>query len=1170
MLVLLAGLVMPSIGTAGTGAADRVDTTERVGGRDLQELQSYRLVRDRFAARMKELDADTRAYIDTREAEERRKLSQGYDTLIDSLDELELSKRDQAIEVFEQFLQSYPDSDYSAHVRFRLADLYYERQKDRWLDASEAYGKAENACFEGDGAACENLGEMPRIDLGPAIDLYERIVADNRDRPIDEAYEHLDGALYMLGFAYGDVNTAQKDDERSRQAFVDLIQLRPDSSLADAAHLFLGNAYFDKNRNADAIAEYKLVYDKGPSGEYFIEAMYQLAWSYYKIAFDPWEYNAAMDMFTLVLEDSEHQLLERGQPSDYRGDAVKYMAISFSDIAEKGGLMESPPPGWTGTWPKPGTKGGGEGSALDVARAYFAKGDPKPYEWDIYAQLGENLVQLAMYDEAIRVYEFLQTDERWKNNPENPDFQTKIVQLWNSGAFPDLEAAGNARIELTNRYNESSEWWEANRQNPEALAKARGYIESSLAGVAVEYRIAADKSQDKEAYMAAAEKFREYLDKFPISDDYYKQQWYLADTLREAKEYEQAAAEFELLIKSRRNHVYGDGAVFQLMRARRALLDAKFGKLEGAPEGAEVERTYARKDGKIDEATGEPAVVTVYKLSTEHLQFIDSAKRVLTWKFSPPAEGENDYGDAVEKNRAALLYIIAQTYFYHNRFDEARPLLEKVYHDYRMTDEGSYAASLLVDTYTVEGDLEGVRKWTKRFIADPPGVPGSDLPPFNDALEWAEFNICLQMVKDENREGAAECYMQFLADHRDSENAPLALFNAANSYQLIGKADRAIELFEQFVNTYPADDRSKQLYFRIAMTYESTFNLKRAIYYYEQLVQRDPTNIDAAAAWYNAAFLRIGVSDFAGAARAFEEYRTRFPQEGDVEKVYYLAGEQWEQVNATKAKDFYSRYLSLFWLQNPDHAFEAKYKLAQLYKAERNTRKFDSYMDEILADYRTVAERDPSKLGFWARHYAAESEYRAVEAALAKLVSDKLPKDEQQAVTFLMETKPAEIREFKELAQRLYVYKDFEYTSAAIYSAGAAELYFADLGFSLRPPETMSMEEQDVFMEILQTQVYPQFYTVQDKAKEDLTKVIDSAREKGEHNVYVEKAQAALNQMDPRNYPALKVELRGGTDSSYYPEVLPLRMSDPLATDTTAPPSEPAGAPDGPTPWGGE
>ena len=75
-----------------------------------------------------------------------------------------------------------------------------------------------------------------------------------------------------------------RDLEKSRVAFEALIAIRSDSDLADAAHLFLGNHWFDKNQFQRAIGEYRIVFDRGPVSLYYTEATYQLAWAYYKLA----------------------------------------------------------------------------------------------------------------------------------------------------------------------------------------------------------------------------------------------------------------------------------------------------------------------------------------------------------------------------------------------------------------------------------------------------------------------------------------------------------------------------------------------------------------------------------------------------------------------------------------------------------------------------------------------------------------------------------------------------------------------------------------------------------------------------------------------------------------------------------------------------------------------
>src|SRR5690606_10543374 len=122
-----------------------------------------------------------------------------------------------------------------------------------------------------------------------------------------------------------------------------------------------------------------------------------------------------------------------------------------------------------------------------------------------------------------------------------------------------------------------SEWWKANRNNPEALAVARRYIEGSLAEVAVEYYLKAEEQGDAQQYLRAAEKFREYLDKFPISDDYYLQQWHLAIALFKGDDLAGAEKEYLSLLKSRKYHEYGDGALFQLMQTRRKRVETTHG-----------------------------------------------------------------------------------------------------------------------------------------------------------------------------------------------------------------------------------------------------------------------------------------------------------------------------------------------------------------------------------------------------------------------------------------------------------------------------------------------------------------------------------------------------------------------------------------------------------------
>ena len=106
------------------------------------------------------------------------------------------------------------------------------------------------------------------------------------------------------------------------------------------------------------------------------------------------------------------------------------------------------------------------------------------------------------------------------------------------------------------------------------MAAARAYIEASLADVAIEYRLNADKTGNPEDYALAASKFQEYMDKFPISDDYYQIQWYLSDTYYRGGFFPEALAVNDELIRTQRAHDYGDAATYFSMDATLSVLQS--------------------------------------------------------------------------------------------------------------------------------------------------------------------------------------------------------------------------------------------------------------------------------------------------------------------------------------------------------------------------------------------------------------------------------------------------------------------------------------------------------------------------------------------------------------------------------------------------------------------
>jgi TolA-binding protein len=122
-----------------------------------------------------------------------KEINAKYDQQIDLDDREARDRRRDAIAMFEAFLLKYPnDKRWTPDAMFRLAELYYEKSAEEYLDADEAYKKALDSPNPPD-------APPPRVDYTPTINLYRRLLTEY------PTYRFLDAAYYLLGFCLGEM-----------------------------------------------------------------------------------------------------------------------------------------------------------------------------------------------------------------------------------------------------------------------------------------------------------------------------------------------------------------------------------------------------------------------------------------------------------------------------------------------------------------------------------------------------------------------------------------------------------------------------------------------------------------------------------------------------------------------------------------------------------------------------------------------------------------------------------------------------------------------------------------------------------------------------------------------------------------------------------------------------
>lgn len=1069
------------------------------------------------------LRADALQRYEQQRADQLGAIDAAYTNTINALEADERARRTEAIGRLEAFLARHTDIRATSDVRLRLAELAYQQAEEEWFERADAYNDA--LVEAGDDldrlAALEAQGE-PKADLSVVNRLLSDIVRSNAGLPLAEQYELLDVAYYMLAFTYVNGNAAQYDEVRALKVFRELTDVRPDSPYADAAHLLIGRYLFQDDKIEEAISEFETVIARGPSSDWFADAVYFLAWSRYRQS----RHDEAKAGFVELLTLSQALAERTGKPSGYAPEAVTYIALSLLDEADAAFI-----------------------TPLERAQQFFATfEETPPWAWEVYRQLAEALTRYSRYDESIAAYRFLQADEAFRFRPENPEFQDRVVGLLQRGYGADLAAAGQAQLEMTELYGENSPWWEANRANPEAIATARRFIERYLLDVAVDFKVRAQEALvagDPSAeglFSEAAARYRTYLTRFPVSDGFFEHQFQLADALYFAGDIVGAEKEFTSLARNAAYHPFGGVSVFLLARTRQKLVETTVGPFGEPVADAPVERTVTLRSGKTLEVR---ALVPAQKA------FVDAAENALVFDYGPPPEGvETDMRDLIEEEGPNYKYLIAQTLFYANRFTEARPRLLELVQDYPRTLAASYAATLYIDSYTIEEDYAQVRRWSREFASTPLGPDQTtDTIFFRNALEASTYELGVVSFKDEAYDASAEAFLSFVDEFPRSEKVASALLSAAGAYSRLGRFEDANVIYARFLKQFPSHPEAPQFYLRLAENFGSTFQLDKAVSYYRDLVSLFPSHRNAAVATYMIAFLQEGTGEHLAAAQGYEAYAQKFPDEADAEEVMYRAGLQYELVSDDRALAFYQRYLKRWGLKDADRAMAAQAQIAELYESRGRGRDAQRARAALLPMF-DEAIASGATLGPKARDLAAEVAFGEVEALYQAVVSHEMPKDDKKLADLLKDTIPGQLIELDEKAKALIEkFVSFPYTTAAMYLRGAARAWYAEFGYQVTPPPGLSPVMEQAFWDFLQADLYPQMDNFKAQAIAILTQVKDLAKSQQQHSLWVDKASIKLNEIDPTQYSADKPPLVA--DAVAF-ERLPVRPVAPVSTEAAA------------------
>jgi len=1076
---------------AGEDAAPAMEASE-------EDMDAWRAALKRYEERTQEFTGEISRLIRRDFDEELTELRGGYDTLVNRADLEERLLRDKAIYAHENFVEKHPNSPYTARRMFRLAELYFERSLEEYLTEIDKYDEIQDLF---DAGKVDFLPEPPEKDYRQSIALYKRIIRNFKDYPA------LGAVYYMLGYCYSDDGARHLDPQRATQVYLELLANVPVSDYRAQAYFSLGDLYFEENDTDKALQYYDQIlveYEKkqidtpltSTEEKLYELALYKVAWSLYRLD----RLDSAMDRFMELIDWAETKEARTGRGADLKGESIRYLAISIADIATERGV-----------------------SPVQPAREILANRGERAWAYEVLKELAGILQEQARLDEAIEAYVYLQ--ETYPLSPDGPEFQNNVILLYSSLVPPELGAAADARVELTTRYGLRSAWYEANKNNKEAISLATNYILEALESVAYSYHQKAQDSGDPGDYLLAARKYEEYLDRYPFVENAYELNFNLAECYffignslvrTEAGEmvsgYQRAIAQYSRLFGFPEDE-YRKDAIIGILSSYSNIWKVREGGF----------RTNPASLANLKPSLGESVEYVALPLSELSVKYIQSVRWVQ--REIPDHEG-----------LPVWLYDIGQLFYYSNHLDLAREVFNQVVADYPGHDLAGYSANSIVDSYAYTADLDRMRLSTERFSAlslgEDEGLAAERKLNFASLARGSLFIDGEMAFEKENFECALNAFLDFYglygeaASAKDMQNIDLVVYNLALAYSKLGRTDESNQYYELLLARFPESSQAVGTFWRMAENYEATLELEKAVGYYEDLLTYHPADKDSANALANAAFLKIGLKRFGDAANSFERYHNSYTDKEDSKDLLFKAAELWESAgNGGDARRVYKRWLKLYGADDADGWVEVQNKLANQALARGKTREYEKIRQMLYDSYPNLK----ASLGGVSVRICAEIAFEPLLAEYEEYAKLEFPtgkgKAHDEKTKEVLERKISWNKEVADMFDAFVAeYADFEWGSAAFYYKALSFKNHGETWMKAPIPFDPDNPDEEELFYMYSDSLSARAEPFETTAVQLFETVVSTAKDKKRHNRWVDKALEELSRVDPNTYPVPKPE----------------------------------------------
>ncbi len=781
--------------------------------------------------------------------------------------------REKGILDMEAFVKNSPDSRILDKVIMRLAELYYESALEQYTTGQEQYTVQLEQFDKGQLA---EQPQEPRKDYGRALSLYQRILDEYPQSALR------DDAQYNLAFLTEDLGTREEAVRLYEKFAADHADSRylPDALFRIAEYYF--NPPVNDLQRAITIYQRVMKYEDSPK---YVEALYRLGWSYYKLN----NYPEAISHFTLVADDLQRaKMLDPQNKMTNPGlasESIEYISISFLEY-----------------------------NGVNGAADFIAALGGRDYGVDILRQIGDIYMNVKEeYDSAIHSFRLLL--RLYPYAAEAPVARAKIAEAYR--ALENEEMAYTNRDSLFLSYRESTPWWEKN-PNEEVRAKGRNLAERALRENVNLLLKRADELSDTGLYGQAVNDSRKYLAAFAKDTTAAQIHWNLALTL-------------DTKLRSM-NEAFGE-----YLNISNLYWNSRFQKL-----AAENAVALAQEMVAVD-STQKPATLPLTLGEMKNVVQMDStkARHVLKLDPKPMTPGEQKLAAALDNYIKIFPHEIftserlAQAgalYYNKNDFTGALKYFKTLLRHFPESPEALYAQYLTMECYFGKLDYKSCEIVAKRIK-----VLGHSefMAKAEQRLAESIFLQAEGLANAEQHVLAAEEYRRVFEEVPNAEFADLALYNGGLEFDQAHEYRRAVETYATLADKFPKSPHYLGALNNMAHDYGELQDHLNAALTFERLANEEPDSAKAEVNLFNASVFFVRAQEWPRAIRVNRRFVEKYPRSKDTPDLYYdLANFHLKLNELESANQVYGEYAERF--PNSPRTVETFYRRGEYYESRNN------------------------------------------------------------------------------------------------------------------------------------------------------------------------------------------------------------------------------------------